>query len=257
MTDLTLWAHAACGLAAAAAGAVNAVAGGGTLISFPALTAVGVPTIHANATNTVALCPGYVGGAYAQRGELAGGQAATALRADLVVAALAGVVGSVLLVLTSDEAFRAIVPYLILLAAVLLAVQPRLSAWLRARPGDGAGGSRRPFELAGIGLASAYGGYFGAGLGIMLLAVLGLFGRRTLGASNAVKSLLAFAVNIAAAAFLTASGTVDWSLVAVMAPASLLGGQAGGALVTLTPPERLRPAIVALSLVVAVVYLVR
>lgn len=116
---------------------------------------------------------------------------------------------------------------------------------------------RRPLELTGIGLAAAYGGYFGAGLGIMLLAVLGLFGGRTLSGSNAVKSLLAFAVNIAAAAFLAASGTVEWTLVAVMAPASLLGGQAGGTLVRVLPAERLRPAIVVVSLVVAVIYLTR
>lgn len=142
MTDVSAWAHLACGLAAAGAGAVNAVAGGGTLISFPALTALGVPSVNANATNTVALCPGYVGGAYAQRAELARGRdGGLGLRAELVVAALAGVAGSVLLVLTSDEAFRAVVPYLILLSALLLAVQPRLAAWLRARPGaDGSGG---------------------------------------------------------------------------------------------------------------------
>jgi uncharacterized membrane protein YfcA len=256
VTDVGGWAHLACGLAAAGAGAVNAVAGGGTLISFPALTALGVPSVNANATNTVALCPGYVGGAYAQRAELARGRdTGLGLRAELVVAALAGVAGSVLLVLTSDEAFRAVVPYLILLSALLLAVQPRLAAWLRARPG--ADGSRRPLELTGIGLAAAYGGYFGAGLGIMLLAVLGLFGGRTLSGSNAVKSLLALAVNLAAAAFLATSGTVEWTLVAVMAPASLIGGQAGGTLVRVLPAERLRPAIVVVSLVVAVIYLTR
>ena len=100
-------------------------------------------------------------------------------------------------------------------------------------------------------------GVASAGLGIMLLAVLGLFSDRTINAANAVKSLLAFAVNLAAASFLVFSGKVEWSLVAVMAPASLLGGAAGGRLVTVMPPSRLRPAIVTFGVIVAIIYLVR
>ena len=146
-------------------------------------------------------------------------------------------------------------PYLILLACLLLAVQDRLRAWVMSRPHRGR--THRMFELGGIALASLYGGYFGAGLGIMLLAVLGLFSDRTINAANAVKSLLAFAVNLAAASFLVFSGKVEWSLVAVMAPASLLGGAAGGRLVTVMPPSRLRPAIVTFGVIVAIIYLVR
>jgi len=252
VTDLSALAHVACGFAAVGAGAVNAMAGGGTLISFPVMTAVGVPSVHANATNTVALCPGYVGGAYAQRRELA--PYTGVLRPELATAALAGLAGALLLVVTSEELFRSIVPYLILLAACLLAVQGRVRAWLLARAGRG--DAHRGLELAGIAAASVYGGYFGAGLGIMMLAVLGLFSDRTLTASNAVKSLLSFAVNVAAAAFLVFSGKIEWTLVAVMAPASLAGGQMGGTLVGLIPPKRLRPLIVAFALVVAVIYLV-
>jgi uncharacterized membrane protein YfcA len=253
MTDLAMWGYVGCGLAAAGAGAVNAVAGGGTLISFPAMTAAGIPSVAANATNTVALCPGYIGGAYAQRRHLAGH--GSSLRVELAVAAVSGVVGSLLLVTTSDELFRSIVPYLILLGALLLAVQSRVARWL----GERSGGARysRPLELSSIALASTYGGYFGAGLGIMLLAVLGVFGERTIGTSNAVKSLLAFAVNMAAAGFLMFSGKVEWTLVAVMAPAGLIGGHAGGALVTVLPPRRLRSMIVVSSVAIAVVYLVR
>ena len=253
MTQLSAWAYAACGAAAVGAGAVNAMAGGGTLISFPVMVACGVPGVRANATNTVALCPGYVGGAYTQRRELE--PYAGKLRAELVTAAVSGLLGALLLVATSEAAFRAVVPYLILLACLLLAVQDRLRAWVMSRPHRGR--THRMFELGGIALASLYGGYFGAGLGIMLLAVLGLFSDRTINAANAVKSLLAFAVNLAAASFLVFSGKVEWSLVAVMAPASLLGGAAGGRLVTVMPPRRLRPAIVTFGVIVAIIYLVR
>lgn len=250
MADLSLLAHLGCAGAAVAAGAVNTMAGGGTLLSFPTLTAVGVPSVDANATNTVALCPGYVGGAHAQRHALDG----SGTGPELGLAAAGGFAGSLLLVLTDDAAFRAIVPWLILLAAVLLAVQPRLRGRLAAR---GAGRRRRAVELAGIAAASAYGGYFGAGLGIMLLAVLGVFGDHPIARANALKSVLAFAVNLAAAAFLAFSGTVVWSLVVLMAPASLLGGHLGGRLLTRIRPELVRPVVVTFALVVAVVYLVR
>jgi uncharacterized membrane protein YfcA len=258
MADLSLLAHLACAGAAAAAGAVNTMAGGGTLISFPTLTALGVPSVAANATNTVALCPGYIGGAHAQRQALDGAGS----RGELAVAAGAGLLGSVLLVVTDDDAFRVIVPYLILLAAVLLAVQPRVRAWLTRRGGGGdADGDARPrhraLELGGIAAASIYGGYFGAGLGIMLLAVLGLFGDHSIARANALKSVLAFAVNVAAAGFLAFSGKVEWTLVLLMAPASLAGGSAGGRLLTRIPPERVRPVIVTFAVVVAIVYLVR
>jgi len=255
MSVVSAWAHVACGFAAAGAGAVNAMAGGGTLISFPAMTAVGLPSVEANVTNTVALCPGYLGGAYAQRRQLS--EEADSLRTPLAVAAVSGLGGSLLLVLTSDALFRQIVPLLILLSCLLLALQDRMRAWLARRQAGGPTATNRRLEIGGVALASVYGGYFGAGLGIMLLAVLAMFTNRSITAANAVKSLIALAVNVFAAAFLALSGKVSWSLVAVMAPASLLGGHAGGLLIGVIPPRRLRPLIVAFGIVVAVIYLVR
>lgn len=252
MTQLSEMAHVASGLAAVGAGAVNALAGGGTLISYPVMTAFGVPTVQANATNTLALCPGYVGGAYAQRNELEG--MAPTLKAPLAVGAIFGLAGSFLLVVTSDALFRSIVPFLILLSCGLLAVQDRLRRWLQS---GSPRHSPRKMELTGIALASTYGGYFGAGLGIMLLAVLALFTDRPLATSNAVKSLIAFAVNVSAAAFLAVSGIVAWSVVAVMAPASLLGGHVGGLLVGRVEPTRLRTLIVTFGVGVALIYLIR
>ena len=128
MTDISALAHVAAGCAALVAGAVNALAGGGTLITFPVLTAIGVPAIRANATNTVSLSPGYVGGTYAQRRDLAG--LGSSLRPQLVASAFGGLAGSILLIVTSEAVFRSIVPFLILAACGLLAAQDRLRAAL-------------------------------------------------------------------------------------------------------------------------------
>ena len=251
MSDISALAHVAAAAAAVGAGAVNALAGGGTLISFPVLTAIGVPSVNANATNTVALCPGYVGGTWALRNEIAAtGQS---LRARLVVSGVGGLVGALLLLSTSNAAFRAIVPYLILLSCLLLAVQDPLRRWVaRHRAGD-----LRVAELVGIFLAGAYGGYFGAGLGIMLIAVLGLFSGVPFTQLNAVKQPLAAAINLSAAAFLVFSGKIEWTLVAVMAPAALLGGALGGRLSTFLPAERFRVGVVTIGVIISVVYLVR
>lgn len=252
MTDLSLWAHVACGGAAIGAGIVNAIAGGGTLISFPAMTAVGVPSVRANATNTVSLCPGYIGGTFAQRKDLEG--LGVQLRPQLAVSALCGLLGSILLVLSSEAAFRAIVPFLILAACILLAVQVPLRKWLFGR---GDRHAHPAVELGAVGLAAVYGGYFGAGLGIMLMAVLGLFSDHPLTKVNAVKQLLSIAVNVCAAAFLVFSGKIEWTLVAVMAPGALIGGNLGGRLAGVIPAGKLRAAVVAYGVIVAIVYFVR
>jgi uncharacterized membrane protein YfcA len=245
------WALVAAGAAAVGAGVVNAIAGGGTLISFPVLTALGVPSVHANATNTVSLCPGYFGGTYAQRRDLEGQR--EGLAPKLVAAALGGLAGSILLVVTSEALFRRAVPFLILGATLLLAFQDRLRRALfeHRQPG---GRRHAVMETAAIGTASVYGGYFGAGLGIVVIAVLGLFSDLPFTRLNAVKQLISFTVNIFAAGFLVFSGKVEWSYVAVMAPAALAGGNLGGRLAGVLKPIILRRFVVALGLVVAVVY---
>jgi len=266
VSDVSALAHLAAAAAAVGAGAVNALAGGGTLISFPVLTAIGVPSVDANATNTVALCPGYVGGTWALRGEI--DAAHEPLRARLVVAGVGGLTGALLLLFTSNAVFRSIVPYLILLSCVLLAVQDPLRRWVtraRRRAGERGGsttgprGSGRPsgLELGGTFLAGIYGGYFGAGLGIMLIAVLGLFSAVPFTQLNAVKQPLAAAINLSAAAFLVFSGKIEWTLVAVMAPASLLGGALGGRLSTYLPANRFKWVVITIGVVISIIYLVR
>ncbi|MEO7398708.1 MAG: sulfite exporter TauE/SafE family protein, partial [Ilumatobacteraceae bacterium] len=217
-------------------------------------TALGVPAVQANATNTVSLCPGYIGGTYAQRKDLTGLRGA--LVPQLIAAAIGGLAGSVLLIVTSESIFREIVPWLILTACLLLAVQDRLRTWLRSR-NDGAGGGNNVAEVVATAAAAVYGGYFGAGLGIMLIAVLGLFSDLPLTRLNAVKQLLSVVVGISAAAFLMFSGKVEWTLVLVMAPASLVGGHVGGRFAGSLPPRLLRLCVVSFGVIVAVIYLLR
>jgi uncharacterized protein len=243
-------------LAAVAGGAVNALAGGGTLITFPMLTAVGVPAVAANITNTVALCPGYLGGTFAQWRDLSGQKRQLWLLGP--ASALGGVAGGILLLFTGESLFRALVPYLILLATGLLAVQERLRAWLTRRAARK--GSEQPHEaltVLPVFLASIYGGYFGAGLSVIVLAVLGMVLEDTLTRLNALKQLIAFCVNIAAAVFFLFSGQVVWLAALVMAVGALLGGALGGKLAGKIRPETLRRIVVTAGVVIAIVYFVK
>lgn len=249
--------YLAVGVSAVAAGAVNAVAGGGTLISFPTLVAVGVPSVAANVTNTVALTPGYLGGTIAQRADLEG--EARRLRRLLPAAVVGGLVGGALLLATGEELFERLVPFLIYLATGLLAVGDRVKAWVVRHRGEHHAASRttRWAGVALVGIASVYGGYFGAGLGIILLAVLGLVVDEEFRRVNALKQLVSFTVNVTAAVFFLFSGRVWWGAAIVMMVGSLAGGHLGGTLATRLPPARLRRLVIAIGLVVATVYLVR
>jgi uncharacterized membrane protein YfcA len=241
--------HLGAAAAAFVAGGINAVAGGGTLVSFPALLALGVPSVSANATNTVALCPGYFGGAFAQRDDLEGRHGL--LRSLLVVAALGGLMGSILLVLSSDELFSTIVPFLILGACFLLGFQGRIRKVLRIGERTGPRHRASPALIVATLGAAIYGGYFGAGLGIMLLAVLGVLLDDPLRVLNAMKSSLSLVINAAAAIFLAFSGKVVWSLVAVMAAAALGGGVVGGRVASRLDPRALRAIVVTFGIAVA------
>jgi uncharacterized membrane protein YfcA len=253
------------GVAGFLAGGVNAVAGGGTLISFPALVALGVPAVNANITNTVALCPGYFGAAYSQRVALASQRGRLPWMA--AVAAAGGLVGSIVLVFTSDDAFRFIVPFFILAACALLAAQDPLRQWLRRSHPDGAKGvgaaaadpaavavATRPGWplLAAVFAGAVYGGFFGAGLGIMLLAIMGILLDDSLVHLNALKSALALVVNLTAAVFFLFSGKVLWSAAVVMAVTSLAGGGLGGRVATHLKPTVLRVAVIVFGIAVAV-----
>jgi uncharacterized protein len=242
------------GLAAMAAGLVNALAGGGTLITFPMLTAVGVPAIAANVTNTVALCPGYLGATLAQAKDLRGQRR----RLWLVVPAgvIGGVLGGLLLLHTGERIFRALVPFLILLASGLLAVQGPVRAWLMRRNARAAAPAAAWVALP-VGAAAVYGGYFGAGVSVIVLAVLGLLLDDTLTRLNALKQVISLSTNVAAAIFFVFSGRVVWPAALVMAAGALIGGSLGGRLAGRLHPTALRWTVVGIGVAVALIYWVR
>jgi uncharacterized protein len=244
-------------LAAVGAGIANALAGGGTFITFPTLTAVGLSPTAANITNTVALSPGYLGGTVAQRADLEGQGRRTWI--FLSVGALGGVIGGALLLLTREKVFATLVPFLILGATILLAAQERLRAWVasRAAARPPTGRAVEPWAIALAFTASIYGGYFGAGLGIVLLAVLGLGVRDSLTRVNALKQATSFSVNVSAAVFFVFSGKVAWAAAAVMAVGALAGGVAGGRLAGTVREETLRRIVVTIGFAVALVFFVK
>ena len=243
-------------LAALAAGLVNALAGGGTLISFPMLVFVGLPPVAANVTNTVALCPGYLGATLAQSNDLRG--QTRRLWWAVPAGVIGGIIGALVLLNTGERVFQQLVPFLILLASGLLAVQDPVRRWLQRRATQ-AGSQPRPEWWASlpVGLAAIYGGYFGAGLSVIILAVLGLTLEDDLTRLNALKQAIAFSTNIAAALLFVFSGQVVWSAALVMMAAALVGGALGGRLAGRVKPATLRGIVVAIGVIVALGYLLR
>lgn len=251
-------------LAGFAAGAVNALAGGGTLISFPALLALGIAPVDANITSTVALCPGYLGAALAQRQELRGQR--SRLLPLLAMAASGGLLGAVLLLHTAARAFERAVPWLILLACALLALQERVRTMLVARSArsgvadvatntvPGSPAATPYWSLPLIGAGAIYGGYFGAGMSVMLLAALGIAYDDELGRLNALKQWLALAANLTAAIWLASRTHLDWPVVLLLALSAALGGACGGRLAGRMSPLMLRRSVVLLGVAIALVY---
>jgi uncharacterized protein len=230
------------------AGAINAAAGGGSLISFPALVAIGYPPLTANVTNNVAVAPGYLTGAVAYRRGL-GGQ-----RRRIFPLAIASVVGSLigvaLILVSSQKAFEDVVPFLVLAACALLAAQPVFARWI----GERSGARERPgiSALAAQTLVAAYGGYFSAALGVAVLAVLGLFFEDSLQRLNALKALQQLLIGAVSAIGYALVIPVDWAAVGVIAPAGLIGGEVGARLAQRVGDRALRVGIVAYGVAAAI-----
>ncbi|MET0626476.1 MAG: sulfite exporter TauE/SafE family protein [Pyrinomonadaceae bacterium] len=249
---MNLWQEVVIAAAAFAAGLINSIAGGGTLVSFPALLWVGRDPVLANATSTVALWPASLAGVYGFRRELKGGA-----RTFLLFGApslLGGVLGAALLLRTPSETFERLVPFLILFATLLLAAQEPISRRLR-------GDDDKPHEPTRAWWAGAivfqfsvgvYGGYFGAGIGILMLAALGLLGFTDIHRMNALKNLLAICINGVAAVYFIFSGAVIWSDVLVMTFAALAGGYSGARLAYRLGRRFVRVVVIAIGLVMSV-----
>lgn len=244
------------GIAAVFAGLVNALAGGGTLITYPVLVATGIPPIMANITNTVALCPGYFGATLAQTRDLRGQR--RRLWLFIPTAILGGLGGAVLLVLSKERLFTTLVPFLILLASGLLAMQDRMRAWLLRRTQmDIYHHSTETLAVLSVTIATIYGGYFGAGVSVIVLAALGVWLDDSLTRLNALKQAISLGTNIAATVFFLFSGKIVWLAVLVMAIGALVGGAIGGRLAGRLKPTLLRWVVVSIGGVVGVIYLIR
>ena len=237
-------------LAGVGAGTINAVAGSGTLITFPTLLAIGIPPVTANVSNTVGLVPGSLSGAVGYRRELAG-QRPRLLRLG-TASVLGGITGAVLLLVLPAEAFNAIVPVLIGLGVLLVLLQPAISRRVAARAESR--GIARPVHGAVwvwvlVYATGVYGGYFGAAQGVLLMAVLGVGLTETMQRNNATKNVLALLVNLVAAVVFIFVADVNWAVAGLIAVGSVIGGQIGATVGRRLPSWALRGVIVVVGVV--------
>ena len=239
--------------AALVGGAMNSIAGGGTLLTFPALIALGIPPIQANATSTVALWPGALGSMWGYRAELRGARPWAA--AFALPSLLGGITGAWLLLRTSPGRFATLVPWLVLGATLLFTLQRPVMRWIatdaRARISDAELTARRPpltilsYQYA----VAVYGGYFGAGVGILMLAALGFMGLRNIHRMNGLKNWGGLCMNVVAAGLFVQAGLVNWPVALAMATGATSGGYLGSRAAQRVPQDLVRGAVVTIGLV--------
>ncbi|MEU4343622.1 sulfite exporter TauE/SafE family protein [Nocardia sp. NPDC023852] len=236
-----------------AAGGINTIVGSGTLITFPILLAFGVPPVTANVSNTIGLVPGSLSGVHGYRRELAG-QRARLLRLGSA-SLFGGITGAVLLLVLPADAFKAIVPILIIAALMLVVVQPRLARWVKRQrenddtPAPAHGG---PILFAAIYATGVYGGYFGAAQGVLLIGLLGVFVHEDIQRLNGVKNALALIVNGISASIFIVVADVNWRVAVLIALGSIIGGQLGARMGRRMPPTVLRAVIVVVGVIAVV-----
>lgn len=247
---MTLWQIALVGIAAFCAGAMNSVAGGGTFFSFPALLAAGVPPVAANASNSVALWPASLSGAWAYRTELA--RYKRYLVPMGIVSFVGGIGGGLLLLSTKDATFSKLIPWLLLFATVLFAFSGKISVLLRgahaAKPSNSAS------SLAGQAVVSVYGGFFGAGMGILMLASLAMAGHDDVHEINAIKNLLSAIIYSVTVLTFVIAGAVSWPHTIIMLATATLGGYWGATIARKIPALWLRRFIIVVGFTLSVFY---
>ena len=242
--------HLALLLAAAfTAGALNAVAGGGSFLTLPALVFTGVPPVIANATGTVALLPGYMAGAWGFKDDMAP-PPGLSMKQVVLLSLIGGSAGAALLLFTPDATFRKVVPWLLLAATAMFAFGPQLRAWAA---GKNAAHAAPSVAKAAVGMliVAIYGGYFNGGLGILLLALFGLLGQTQLNAMNGMKNLVSALLTAIAVVIYAVGGIVEWKQALIMMVAATLGGYLGARVARKIPAHILRWGIVATGLVMA------
>jgi uncharacterized protein len=265
---INIWQGLVIFLAAFIAGMMNSVAGGGTLVTFPALIWIGIDPKAANVTSTIALWPGSLGGMLGFRRELSGSRRWMLLLAPSSI--IGGLVGAVLLLRTPSRVFASIVPYLILFATILFAAQEPLTRWIRRKSQEttdaetaNAGSRENPSRAWWIGAAifqfftAVYGGYFGAGIGIVMLAVLGLLGLTDIHQMNGLKNFFAVCINVIASAYFMLRGEVIWTAALIMIVGAIAGGYGGAGLAHKLGRRFVRRTVIAIGLIMTVSLLFR
>jgi hypothetical protein len=241
--------------AAFAAGVLNAIAGGGSFLTFPALAFTGLPPIPANATSSVAVSPGYLGSTLGFRAELAR-LPRRRLVAEGGLCAVGGLVGALLLLVTPAKVFAAIVPWLLVFATVVFALGPRLVARRGAQPPGGTGAPPAA-RLAGLLAVAVYGGYFNGGLGILLMALYSATGEPDIHVANALKNFNSLVLSLLSVAAFAAAGAVAWPQALVMAAAATAGGFAGARIARRLPAAAVRAVVVVTGVVMSAVFFAR
>lgn len=250
MGDPMTW--AALALAAFGGGVLNAIAGGGTFLTFPALVWAGVPPIPANASSALAVCPGYIGSVAGFRRELAELPRVLLLR-ETAVSAAGGVAGALLLLITPPGVFSGIVPWLLLVATLLFALGPRLVRWL----GGVRGSQLAAWRLPGLLACTVYGGYFNGGVGILFLAWYLLVGEQRLNTANALKNLNSTVLSLVSVAAYALGGAIVWTPALFMAVFAMLGGVSGARLARALPSFWVRLFVIATGCVMSVAFFLR
>ena len=242
--------------AAFIAGAINSVAGGGTLVSFPSLVWVGLPSTIANATSTVAIWPGSLGGMWGYRRDLEGLPKTT--YSLIVPSLIGGIIGAVLLVLTPTDVFDRLIPLLILFATLLFMLQDPVQRLIRTTGKAHTGSTTWLIgALAFQFLVSVYGGYFGAGIGILMLAAFGIMGFTDIHQMNGLKNFLALCINGVAAVYFIRNGMVSWPHAMVMAVGAIVGGIWGAGVARRIGPRGVRRIVIAVGFTMALSLLLR
>ncbi|MGI9401261.1 MAG: sulfite exporter TauE/SafE family protein [Rhizobiaceae bacterium] len=238
-------------IAAFCAGILNTIAGGGTFLTFPALVFIGVPPVIANATSAVAVFPGYLGGAFGFRNEIGSFDRKKLLKLT-VVTLTGGFVGSLLLLVSSNQAFSFIVPFLLLFATLAFLFGDRIRSWAEDQQR-----MITPYGAFGLFCVSVYGGYFNGGLGIVFLALFALWGMSDIHTMNGLKNGLSFALSTISVAVFVIGGLVVWQPAIIMMIAATIGGYCGAPIARALPRHIIRWIIAGVGFSMSAIFLVR
>lgn len=238
-------------LAGFGAGVMNAIAGGGTFLTFPALVFAGIPPVAANATSAVAVFPGYLSAALGFGDDIRALPRAKLIRAT-IASLVGGLVGGLLLLVSSNDVFSMLVPFLLFAATLAFAFQKQISAFLAV-----SGWQLTAWGLPGIFIVSLYGGYFNGGLGIVLLALFALWGMESLNAMNGLKNALSFVISAISVATFAIAGIVSWPAALIMGASAIAGGFAGARIAKILPVALMRAVIILIGLTMSAVFFAR